>query len=123
MYMKANETVLIKPMDLYNQKMSEDGILKLEFYDRYIIYSCNFFAEEPINRDDHELGWETVDNKFELIADKNAIIGFEKNWMHEYKYWTVYIFVNGMRDDIKMFFKKEQEANEVVEKLIKYLYD
>lgn len=120
--MQANEIVLIKPMDLYNQKMSKDGVLKLEFFEKYIIYSGDFFAEEPINRDDHELGWETVDNKFELIANRNDIVGFEKSWVHVYQHWTVYIFVNGMRDDIKMFFKKEQEANEVADKLIKYLY-
>lgn len=121
--MEAKETIQIKPMNLPNQKMSKDGELKLEFYDKYFKYIGDFYAEEPKDRDDRRLGWDTVLNYFEVIVDKKSVCGFEKSWVHRHEYWTVYVFVNGMAEDIKMFFKTEKEAEAVVNKLITYLYD
>ena len=58
--MRANAVIQIKPMGLRNQKMDSDGELRLEFYDRYFTYIGDFFAEEPKDREDHNLGWETI---------------------------------------------------------------
>lgn len=120
--MKANEIIQIKPMELRNQKMNSDGELRLVFYDKYFTYIGDFFADEPKDTEDHSLGWETIRNYFEIIVDKNAVAGFEKSWNQVHDHWSVYVFVNGMAQDIKLFFKTQLEANAVAEKLTKYLY-
>lgn len=120
--MEANSVIEIKPMHLRNQKMSEDGELRLEFFDSYFKYIGNFYADEPTDREDHSLGWDMVYNYFEVVADKKCVSGFEKSWSHLNEHWSVYIFINGMNDDIKLFFKTQKEADAVMEKLINYLY-
>lgn len=120
--MKANEVIQIKPMELRNQKMDSDGELRLEFYEKHFTYIGDFFAEEPKDREDHSLGWETIRNYFEIIIDKNAVAGFEKSWNQTHNHWSIYIFVNGMAEDIKLFFKTQLEADAVAQKLINYLY-
>lgn len=122
MFMKANDIVQIKPMALRNQKMDSDGELRLEFYDKHFIYIGDFFAEEPKDTEDHSLGWETIRNYFEIVIDKKAVAGFEKSWNQIHNHWSVYIFVNGMAQDIKLFFKTQLEADMITTKLINYLY-
>ena len=121
--MEANSIIDIKPMHLRNQKMSNDGELRLEFYDGYFKYIGNFYADEPKDREDHSLGWETVYNYFEVVVDKRFVAAYEKAWAHSYEHWSIYISVNGMNDDIKLFFKTQKEADAVMDKLTHYLYD
>lgn len=120
--MTANEVIPIKPMKLRNQKMHSDGKLRLELYDLYFKYVGDFFAKEPKDREDHNLGWEDVDNRFEIIVDKKAVAGIDKSWVSACEHWAVYIFVTGMSDDIKIFFETQHDADFLVNKLINYLY-
>ena len=120
--MKAIEIIQIKPMNLRNQKMDSDGDLRLEFYDRYFKYIGDFYAEEPKDREDHNLGWDTIHNYFEVIIDKNSVSGIEKSWNQIHNHWSVYIFVDGMAEDIKIFFKGQIEADALMEKLINHIY-
>jgi hypothetical protein len=116
------QTIQVKPMNLKNQRMNEDGDLRLEFYDGYFKYIGDFYADEPKDRDDHSLGWEMVYNRFDIVVNKTCISGFEKSWAHQYEHWSVYIFINGIGDEIKLFFKSEKDANEVMDKLIEYTF-
>lgn len=109
-------------MGLRNQKMDSDGELRLEFYEKYFTYIGDFFADEPKDTEDHSLGWETIRNYFEIIIDKNFVAGFEKSWSQAHNHWSIYVFVDGMANDIKLFFKTQIEADSVFEKLTNYLY-
>lgn len=117
------EIIHIKPIDLRDQKPTGEGDIQIELSEKYIIYYAKFYAEEPINKQDHDLGWETVYNHFETVVSKSAIVGMEKSYMPTQNLWAVYVFVYGMSEDLKMFFKKESEAQDVFDKLFKYFYD
>ena len=116
------EKIDIKPIQLENQKIKECTEFYLEIRDNSILYAARFFAEEPINEDDKELGWKSVFNCFKIVAEKENIAGIEKNYT-KYKYWSVYVSVLGFATDIKMFFKLESEAVEIFDKLHKWLYE
>jgi hypothetical protein len=121
--MEPNEVVYIETMELSRQKMNGDGDIRLEFYNKYIRYVCKFFAEEPVDREDTSLGWETIDNNFEIIISKRSIAGLEKYWDQKENHWRLYIYVDGMPEDVKVFFKTEAEIENLLNKLKPYLYD
>lgn len=119
----TEEIIHIKPIRLRNQKPSDDGQIRLELHEKYIFYYVKFYASEPKDTEDQTLGWETVYNNYETIVSKTAIVGIDKSYMSEGNNWSLYIFVSGMAGDVKLYFKKESEAQEVFDKLFKYLYD
>jgi len=122
MFMEPIDVIELQPMDLYNQKMHEGTELRIELYSQYFKYIGNFHAEEPKDRDDHSLGFKTVYNNFAIVVDKKSAVAMEKSWNDRDKHYCLYISVNGMAEDVKLFFKKEKEIDEVQQKLIKYLY-
>ena len=113
----------IPPIKLEHQDPDKEGSIVLELHDKYVVYKANFYAEEPKDKDDKSLGIETVYNNFELAAFKHQCVCVEKSWLSQAKRWSVYIYVNGLGYDIKMYFKKESEATEVYNKVFKWLYD
>lgn len=117
------EKINIPGVDLENQKITDFTELSLEIRDNSIVYTAKFYADEPINTDDKELGWQNVFNSFRLIAAKTKIAGIEKSWINHAKKWGVFVFVDGFANDIKMYFKRESEAEALFEKLHKWLYD
>jgi hypothetical protein len=120
--MNPIETIELKPMELYNQKMHDGAELKMELHDKYFRCIGVFNADEPKDKDDHSLGWRTVYNNFEIIVDKKAHVAMEKSWNDRDKHYCLYISVLGMSDDVKLFFKREKEIDEVKEKLTNYFY-
>lgn len=121
--MNPKEIIPIQRMDLYDQKMHEGTELRLELYDCYFKYIGIFHAEEPKDKEDHSLGWETVYNNFEISVIKTSMVSIVKSWNDKYKYYCLYISVNGMGEDISLFFKKEKDVDIVKQKLITYFYD
>ena len=120
--MKVIEKIHIPRIDLENQKITEFIELYLEIRDNSVSYTARFYADEPKDEDDKNLGWENVFNSFCLVASKDKISGIEKAWLKESKKWTVYIFVTGFANDIKTYFKRESEAEALYQKLHNWLY-
>jgi hypothetical protein len=79
--MKIIEKINIPQLDLENQKVTEAIELSIEIRDNSIVYIGKFFADEPKNIDDKDLGWENVFNSFRLVASKIKIAGVEKSWL------------------------------------------
>lgn len=113
----------IPAIDLENQKITDFTELSLVIRDNCVEYTARFYADEPKDENDKELGWHNVFNAFRLIAKKENIAGIEINWLNHAKKWSVLILVNGFSNDIKMYFKREGEAQVVFDKLYKWLYE
>lgn len=113
----------IPAIDLENQKITDFTELSLVIRDNCVEYTARFYADEPKDENDKELGWHNVFNAFRLIAKKENIAGIEINWLNHAKKWSVLILVNGFSNDIKMYFKREGEAQSVFDKLYKWLYE
>lgn len=112
----------ITPLTLENQRPTDDpNHCYLEITPNYILSYLSFWAEEPKNNDDKMMGWERVYNHFETYAMRDNIAGVEKQWMPKAKKWGVYIMVNGFASDIKIFFKKESEATELLSTIVQWL--
>jgi hypothetical protein len=113
----------IPNIDLENQKVTDFTELSLEIRDNSVMYSVRFYADEPKDENDKELGWENVFNSFKTVAAKQNIAGIEISWLNHAKKWSVMILVNGFSNDIKMYFKREGEAKALFDKLHKWLYE
>lgn len=117
------EKIDIPSLDLENQKITDFTELSLEIRENCIMYTARFYADEPKDENDKGLGWENVFNCFKLVASKQNIAGIEINWLDHAKKWSVLILVNGFSNDIKLYFKREGEAQNVFDKLHKWLYE
>jgi hypothetical protein len=117
------EKINIPQLDLEDQKITEAIELSIEIRENSIVYTGKFYADEPKNVEDKDLGWENVFNSFRMVAAKVKIAGIEKSWLPVAKKWTIYIFVDGMASDIKVYFKRESEAETFFDKLHKWLYE
>lgn len=121
--MTVIERINIDPVNLEDQKITECEELFLEIRDNSLYYSCRFYADEPKNPDDKELGWNNIFNRFRTIASKDKIAGMELCYLSKAKKWGVYIMVSGFASDMKVFFKKESDANSLHDKLHAWLYE
>jgi hypothetical protein len=121
--MTVIEKITITHLDLENQKITDFTEMSFEIRDNSVMYTARFYADEPVDTNDKELGWHNVFNSFCVIATKNNIAGIEKNWLSDVKKWAVYVFVDGFSNDLKMYFKREGEAQNVFDKLHKWLYE
>lgn len=117
------EKISIPNLDLENQKVTDLTELSLEIRGNSVMYTARFYADEPKDENDKELGWENVFNSFKIVAAKENIAGIEISWLHRAKKWSVLILVNGFSNDIKIYFKRESEALSLFEKLHKWLYE
>lgn len=113
----------IPAIDLENQKITDFTELSLVIRENSVMYTARFYADEPKDENDKELGWNNVFNSFKLVAAKQNIAGIEINWLNHAKKWSVLILVDGFNNDIKMYFKREGEAQNVFDKLHKWLYE
>lgn len=89
--MTVIEKIDIPSIDLENQRITDFTELSLEIRDNSVIYTARFYADEPVDTNDIELGWHNVFNSFRVVATKNNIAGIEKNWLSDAKKWAVYI--------------------------------
>lgn len=123
--MKVIDKIDIPAIDLENQVITDPDLaeLSLEIRDNSVQYTAKFYADEPKNEDDKSLGWENVFNHFQLVASKGNIAGIEINWLNHANKWSVLIIVNGFANDIKIYFERENEAQNVFDKLHKWLYE
>lgn len=116
------DRINIKPIELENQKIKECTEFYLELRDNSIEYCGRFYADEPNDENDKSLGWDSVFNCFKTVARKSNVAGIEKTYT-KYNYWGIYITISGFASDMKLFFKRESEAQEVFDKLHTWLYE
>lgn len=121
--MTVLEKINIPSTDLENQIITDFTELSLEIRDSSVIYTARFYADEPVDVNDKGLGWENVFNSFKTVAAKQNVAGLEISWLNHAKKWSVFIIVSGFNNDIKMYFKREGEAQSVFDKLHKWLYE
>lgn len=121
--MTVIEKIIIPCTDLKNQKITDFTELSLEIRDNSVMYTARFYADEPKSEEDNELGWENVFNSFKTVANKQNVAGLEISWLNHAKRWSVLVIVDGFNNDIKMYFKRESEAQNVFDKLHKWLYE
>lgn len=112
-----SEKIIITPIVLKDQKPTETKECFIELFEQYLQYRMEFFSTEPVNIDDHEMGWnEGVYNNFDIIAVKAHVSGIEKSYTSDKK-WGIYIIINGFEKDLKVFFKTQAPAIELFDKL------
>lgn len=121
--MTVIERINIAPVSLEDQKITDSSELFIEIRDNSLYYSCRFYADEPKNPEDKAIGWDNVFNRFRTIAQREKIAGIELQYLPNAKKWGVYIMVNGFASDMKLFFKKEADANDMFDKLHAWLYE
>ncbi len=117
------EKIDIPQISLSQQKITDFIELSIELRDNSVVYTAKFYADEPIDDKDEGLGWQNNFNSFKCIASKTAISGIEKDFLKDTKKWAVYIMVSGFNNDIKVYFKRESEAESLFDKLHKWLYE
>lgn len=108
--------IQIVPIKLEHQSPTEVQECYVELLDDRMVYHIRFFADEPVDENDKSLGTKNVFNAFKTVAMKSHIAGFEKTYTTSKK-WGVYIMIIGFASDIKVFFKKEEEATDFFEKI------
>lgn len=121
--MTVLERIDIAPVDLEDQKITEFKELYLEIRDNSLFYSCKFYADEPKDPEDKAIGWKNLFNRVQNVAAKEKIAGIEKSFIPNTNHWGVYVMVTGFAQEIRVFFKKENEATVVFDKLHKWLYE
>jgi hypothetical protein len=89
------EKINIPAIDLENQKITDFTELSLEIRENSVMYTARFYADEPKDENDKDLGWHNVFNAFKLVASKNNIAGIEVNWLNHAKKWSVLILIDG----------------------------
>lgn len=103
------QRIEVSPIELRDQKPTEVNGCWFDFFDTHILYHVDFFAEEPIDINDHAQGWDIVYNGMDIIALKKNVAGVEISRSKDKK-WGVYIIVDGFAQDLKAYFKKRSEA-------------
>lgn len=115
------EKIVITPIALLNQKPTDIKECFLELYDTYLRYKIEFYADEPKNLEDHDLGWNVgVYNYYDIIALKNKVSGLQKFYT-ENKKWAVYIIVEGFGGDIKIYHRTAEVAEKLLNQLKEWL--
>lgn len=115
------DKIIISIHSLNKQKIIEDKGCSLCFYDTYLIYRLKFRASEPTDANDLELPWHDVDNDFEILILRKQIAGLEKIWEQGCRRWKIIISVDGVGDDVKLYFKKQLECENMYKKLFNYI--
>jgi hypothetical protein len=121
--MTVIDKINIAPVNLEDQKITEFSEIFLEIRDNSLYYSCKFYADEPKDPEDKTLGWKNLYNRVQVVASKEHICGLEKSFIANTNHWGVYALVDGFAQEIRVFFKKENEATAVFDKLHKWLYE
>lgn len=109
------------PIDLSDQKPTDIRECFLLLGENNLRFVLDFYAEEPINLDDKELGWHIEYNYFDITVMKYDIGGVEMSWLDKSKLYGIYVVMASFSKDIKMFFKKRSAAQEMKEIINKWL--
>ena len=112
------EKIEFEIVSLENQKPTNVRGSHIELHEKYLRYYCDFNADEPVDDEDHALGWEDVITFLDCKALKSAISVVERCYIEKTKRWAVHIVITGTAQDLKVFFKKRKDSEEFEEKLM-----
>lgn len=115
-------TIEIKPINLAQQKIKKTKEGYIELHKSYLRYRMAFIAEEPNDKSDETLGWKDVENSFDIYTRKDKISSIEKWKCTNISRWKIIISVDGMADDMNIYFRTEGSCQEVFNILINYLF-
>ena len=118
---KSLEKIELKEISLSKQKMTNWNGAYIELFDNYIKYFISFYADEPDKNDEH-MPWINVFNKYDIVAKRECMVGLQKDYLPKEKIWTVQIVMSGFATDLKMYTKRESEAQELYDKLFDYIF-
>lgn len=93
----------------------------LELNDNHLIWRVKFFADEPVNPGDKSMGLKNELNDYYILAKREKVSGVEKSIMVGGKRWVIAIILTGFGSDIKIYFAKEQEAENMRDKICKWI--
>lgn len=117
------EKLEFKVPDLKFQKSADVKAAYIELANDYIRYFIHMTAEEPINKEDPDLGWnKDVLSYFDIVVDKFCIVAveFTNNIAQDTPLWQLNIIGNGLGQDLKLFFEKRKEGRLFYTKLLKW---
>lgn len=117
-----NVKISIEPITLTRQRMVDKRMMELELADTWFAYRFKFRAEEPDEKDD-QLPWEEVDNDFDSRFPKGRFAGLEKHWVQKGKRWKIIINIDGVAQEISVFFKKQKDCEAVFDQLVDYFFN
>lgn len=116
-----SEKIQIQNCNLPKQKMLETKVMEIELFEDSFKLRMTFKAEEQPLEDDYA-AWVEVRNDLESIFPKSVFCGLEKTWLQEHELWKIIIRLNGVGQDLKVFFEKRKECEEVFGKLRAYFF-
>ena len=108
--------------ELKHQIPTEQSEGYILLHEKFIRYSHNFYADEPKDMDDLELGWHNVHNCYECFILKETVAGFEMGFINDQHRWKDSISLVGHHEDLRMYFIKRKKAEEVFQALVEYLF-
>lgn len=114
------EKITITPIVLRNQKPTDIKECYIELFSDHLYFKIEFHADEPIINDDPDSGWEPVFNSYEWMVMKRNIAGIEKSFTKDKK-WAIYICINGFANDLKTYFRTQEPAQKLFDKLSQWL--
>lgn len=104
---------LQKPIDITQANV--------ELNKNYIRYTTEFTANEPIDKEDPDMGWKEQYNYLDVKVKKSEISGVEKSYIEISDVWGVYILSNIV--DIKVFFENPEDCIKFFENVDKWLFN
>lgn len=115
--------IFFKPTTLEQQFPTkiDSSLNYLELNEDHLVWRVKFFADEPVNAEDKNLGLKNELNDYYILAKKERVVGVEKSIMAGGKRWVIAIVIAGFGSDIKIYFAKEHEAEQMREKLCTWL--
>lgn len=104
--------------DRDDRKITDVMISQIELHDEHLVMIENYYADWK----DEDLG--TTDNQLRMHSDfhlRSKITGCHKHWYCKTKVWGVEINMMGVTANLNPCFKRESQAQELVDALIKWL--
>lgn len=93
----------------------------IELFDDCLHYIVDFIAEEPVNESDEKLGTKQIHNCVDMWVDKNTICIIEKSIIQA-RNWAVVVVITGCEQEIDIYFRTEEAATTLYEKLVNWRY-
>lgn len=125
--MEALVTIHIEPFSLRHQKVIKVYFFYLELFETHLFYKHEFKAEEPIDKEDLDLGWEKVMICFERTALRDSVSSVDVEYIqatksnkNEDSKWSVNIQMNGVGTDLIVYFKEEEAARSYAKKVLEW---
>lgn len=106
------QTLIFDLCTLPKQKPVDKKLSYIELHKKYLKLCLLFDAEEYINADDTTLGTKIITNDFTVYAERRSVVSCEVI-LTDTNFWKLIISVNGMADDISIFFRKNKRSEAI----------